>query len=180
MLDALDWRRLRRRPGQGSTSSCRLLAELSEARSAFVVVAFFVVKFAFLEIEKDRSQRHDPGNTSRRRKQTKAEAEKLPSEYKKQLADARSEANRIIEEARQQAEQVRKDIDRQGREGRRGRASRGPRSRSRPSTAGHHVGAPDHDRGAVDRARREGRGSHHRCVKRKRDLVDAYIARSRA
>ena len=30
--------------------------------------------------------------------------------YKEQLADARSEANRMIEEARQQAEQVRKDM----------------------------------------------------------------------
>ena len=41
---------------------------------------------------------------------SKAEAQGQLDEYKKQLAEARSEANRIIEEARQSAEQVRKDL----------------------------------------------------------------------
>lgn len=42
---------------------------------------------------------------------SKASAQRELDEYRAQLADARSEANRIIEEARQQADQVRKDIE---------------------------------------------------------------------
>lgn len=41
---------------------------------------------------------------------SKAEAQGQLDEYKKQLAEARSEGNQIIEEARQSAEQVRKDL----------------------------------------------------------------------
>ncbi|HYP22195.1 MAG TPA: F0F1 ATP synthase subunit B [Actinomycetota bacterium] len=40
---------------------------------------------------------------------SKASAQTELEQYRAQLADARSEANRIIEEARQQADQVRKD-----------------------------------------------------------------------
>jgi F-type H+-transporting ATPase subunit b len=40
----------------------------------------------------------------------KTEAQQQQEEYKKQIADARGEANRIIEEARQSDEQVRKDL----------------------------------------------------------------------
>jgi F-type H+-transporting ATPase subunit b len=40
----------------------------------------------------------------------KADAEQSRRNYEEQIADARSEANRIIEEARQSAEQVRKDL----------------------------------------------------------------------
>ena len=40
----------------------------------------------------------------------KAEAEQAKRNYEEQIADARSEANRIIEEARQSAESVRKDL----------------------------------------------------------------------
>jgi F-type H+-transporting ATPase subunit b len=42
---------------------------------------------------------------------SKASAQRELEEYRAQLADARSESNRIIEEARQQADQVRKDIE---------------------------------------------------------------------
>ncbi|HEY8339623.1 MAG TPA: F0F1 ATP synthase subunit B [Egibacteraceae bacterium] len=40
----------------------------------------------------------------------RVEAEKLRRQYEEQLADARSEANRIVEAAREQAERVRADI----------------------------------------------------------------------
>lgn len=42
--------------------------------------------------------------------QTKAEAESLLEDYRKQLADARGEANRIVEEARSTAETLRSEI----------------------------------------------------------------------
>ncbi|HYO60883.1 MAG TPA: F0F1 ATP synthase subunit B [Actinomycetota bacterium] len=42
---------------------------------------------------------------------SKADAQRELEEYRAQLADARGEANRIIEEARQQADQVRRDIE---------------------------------------------------------------------
>lgn len=40
----------------------------------------------------------------------KTEAETILSDYQRQLADAKSESNRIIEEARQTADQLRKDL----------------------------------------------------------------------
>lgn len=40
----------------------------------------------------------------------KADARRSQEQYESQIADARGEANRIIEEARQSAEQVRKDL----------------------------------------------------------------------
>jgi F-type H+-transporting ATPase subunit b len=40
----------------------------------------------------------------------KADAQRAQKDYESQIADARGEANRIIEEARQSAEQVRKDL----------------------------------------------------------------------
>lgn len=40
----------------------------------------------------------------------KTEAEGVLAEYQRQLADARSEATRVVDEARQQAEQVRRDL----------------------------------------------------------------------
>jgi F-type H+-transporting ATPase subunit b len=44
------------------------------------------------------------------------EAEQILRDYQAQLADARNEGNRIIEEARQAAEQVRKDLVRKAEE----------------------------------------------------------------
>ena len=46
----------------------------------------------------------------RRRRPTRGEAEKLQEEYRTQLAGARDEANRIIEEARATADQLRRDL----------------------------------------------------------------------
>jgi F-type H+-transporting ATPase subunit b len=40
----------------------------------------------------------------------KTDAESILSEYQHQLADAKNEANRIIEEARQTADQLRRDL----------------------------------------------------------------------
>ena len=59
------------------------------------------------------------GATSTRPSTAKAEAEQILAEYQRQLADARNEADRIIEEARQTADALRRDLD-----------ARGPRPRS--------------------------------------------------
>ena len=45
-----------------------------------------------------------------RAEQAKAEAEGVLADYRRQLAEARNEAGRIIEEARQAADQVRRDL----------------------------------------------------------------------
>jgi F-type H+-transporting ATPase subunit b len=41
---------------------------------------------------------------------TKAEAQRILEEYQRQLADAKNESARIIDEARQTAEQMRRDL----------------------------------------------------------------------
>ena len=86
-------------------------AELIWGAVAFFFVALFLMRVAFPKIREAVKTREEKiqGDLEEAEK-SKTEAQKELEEYKKQLAEARSEANRIIEEARQQAEQVRKDI----------------------------------------------------------------------
>lgn len=86
-------------------------AELIGGALAFLIVAFLLGKFAWPRIEKTVRERESTvRNSLEEAEKTKNEAQKMLSDYKEQLADARSESNRMIEEARQQAEQVRKDM----------------------------------------------------------------------
>jgi F-type H+-transporting ATPase subunit b len=86
-------------------------AELVWGVICFVVVWWFLTKKAFPAIRKAVEDREAQIQTDLEdAERAKAEARAEQEGYKKQLADARGEANRIIEEARQQAEQVRKDI----------------------------------------------------------------------
>jgi F-type H+-transporting ATPase subunit b len=86
-------------------------AELIWGFICFAVVAFVLIKFAFPKLREavEAREKKIQGDLESA-EETKAEAQKQLDDYKKQLAEARSEANRIIEEARQSAEQVRKDI----------------------------------------------------------------------
>ena len=85
--------------------------ELVWGTACFVIVAFVLMKFAFPAIRKTVEAREEKiRGDLESAESAKSEAQSQLDEYKKQLADARSEANRIIEEARQAAEQVRKDI----------------------------------------------------------------------
>jgi F-type H+-transporting ATPase subunit b len=86
-------------------------AELVWGAICFAVVAFLLIKFAFPRIKEtiEARERAIQGSHEEAEK-ARDEAKALLDDYKKQLAEARSEANRIIEEGRQSAEQVRKDL----------------------------------------------------------------------
>src|SRR5436305_8835478 len=78
---------------------------------AFLVVLFFMWKFAYPAVKKtmnDRTERIRSNLDSAERVRT--EAETILEDYQRQLNDARSEANRIIEEARQTADSPRRDL----------------------------------------------------------------------
>jgi F-type H+-transporting ATPase subunit b len=85
--------------------------ELIWGAVAFLLVLFVLNKFAFPALKKaveEREQKIQSDLEAAERAKQEAEAEK--KQYQEQIANARAEANRIIEEARQQAEQVRKDL----------------------------------------------------------------------
>jgi F-type H+-transporting ATPase subunit b len=76
----------------------------------FLVVFFFLAKFGLPQIKKamnDRTEkiRNDIASAESQRE----EADQVLAEYRAQLNDARSEAGRIIEEARQAADQIKRD-----------------------------------------------------------------------
>lgn len=78
---------------------------------AFVVVFAVLVKFAFPPLTQMLRQRTDKiQGDLEKAEQARAEAEGRLVEYRQQLAGAREEANRIIEEARRTADQLRKDL----------------------------------------------------------------------
>ena len=86
-------------------------SELIAGIIAFAIVFFFVWKWALPAINKTLDQRQAAiqGQMEEAEK-AKAEAESLLGDYRAQLADSKAEGNRIIEEARATAEQVRSDI----------------------------------------------------------------------
>jgi F-type H+-transporting ATPase subunit b len=78
---------------------------------SFAVLFFVMWKFAYPAVNKlmqDRTERIR-SNIDEAQK-VRDEAEQILSDYQRQLADARNESNRIIEEARQAAEQLRHDM----------------------------------------------------------------------
>jgi F-type H+-transporting ATPase subunit b len=86
-------------------------AELVWGIICFAVVAFLLIKFAFPRIRETIEARERAIQGSHEEaERARDEAKALLDDYKKQLAEARSESNRIIEEGRQSAEQVRKDL----------------------------------------------------------------------
>ncbi len=85
--------------------------ELIWGAVAFAIVLFVLNRFAFPKLreavearEKQIQSDLEAADRSRR------EAEQQKRQYESQIADARGEANRIVEEARQQAEEVRRDL----------------------------------------------------------------------
>jgi F-type H+-transporting ATPase subunit b len=77
----------------------------------FLVLLALLAKFAFKPIAEalDRRGRTIKASLDDAEK-SRAEAKKLMEDYQKQLADARAEANKVIEEARQLGEKVRKEV----------------------------------------------------------------------
>jgi F-type H+-transporting ATPase subunit b len=86
-------------------------AELVYAALAFFILLALMWKFAFPAVQKAME-----GRTQRIRdnldeaERTKAEAQRILEEYQRQLADAKNESARIIDEARSTAEQMRRDL----------------------------------------------------------------------
>jgi F-type H+-transporting ATPase subunit b len=78
---------------------------------SFLVLLLLMWKFAFPALKSGmdaRAQRIRDNLDEAER--TKAEAQRILEDYQRQLADAKNESARIIEEARQTAEQLRRDL----------------------------------------------------------------------
>lgn len=84
--------------------------ELIAGIIAFAIVFFFIWRYAVPAINRALEQRQAAiSGQIQDAEKAKAEAESLLADYKAHLAEARAEANRIVEEARSDAEQVRAD-----------------------------------------------------------------------
>jgi F-type H+-transporting ATPase subunit b len=78
---------------------------------AFAVLCFVLIKFVFPQMEKTFQARVDAIEGGLKRAETaQAEANQLLEQYKTQLAEARTEAARIRDEARADAEGIRQDV----------------------------------------------------------------------
>lgn len=87
------------------------VAELIWGVVAFAVVAYVLMKFAWPSIRSAVEERQKQIQSDlEAAENAKNDAQRSLEEYKQQLGEARAEANRIIEEARASAEEVRKDI----------------------------------------------------------------------
>ncbi len=79
---------------------------------AFLVVFFVLAKYGYPPVKKmmdDRSERIR--SDLARSEEARTESEDVLARYEAQLADAKGEAARIIEEARQQADVLRRDLE---------------------------------------------------------------------
>jgi F-type H+-transporting ATPase subunit b len=86
-------------------------AELIAGIIAFAVVFFFVWKWAWPAINRSLETRQQAiSGQLKEAETTKIEAQSLLDDYRSQLAEAKGEANRIVEEARARAETVRSDL----------------------------------------------------------------------
>lgn len=85
--------------------------ELVGGALAFAVVFLILRKFAWPAIQKALDERQKQIQSDlEAAENAKTEASTMLEDYKKQLGEARAEANRIIEEARGSAESVRKEL----------------------------------------------------------------------
>jgi F-type H+-transporting ATPase subunit b len=78
---------------------------------SFVVLFVIMQKFAFPAVQKSMQARTERIRSNLdEAERVKGEAQSILDDYQRQLADARNESNRIIEEARQTADQLRQDL----------------------------------------------------------------------
>lgn len=85
--------------------------EILWAAIAFVIVFGLLAKFAFPAIKKGLQDREDKiRGDLEHAESVREQADTELANYQRQLADSRNEGGRIIEEARQSAEHVRKDL----------------------------------------------------------------------
>ena len=102
----------------GSVDDCQeapnqLLPETNEiiwGAFGFLVVFFFMWKFGYPAMKKSLNDRTERIRSDLNAAESqRAEADKLLADYRSQLADARNESARIIEEARQSADALKRD-----------------------------------------------------------------------
>jgi F-type H+-transporting ATPase subunit b len=87
------------------------LGELLVGLFAFAVLFFFTWKWVIPRFKQVLEERKDKiQGEMERAESTRTEADKLLEEYRTQLAGARGDADRIIEEARATADQLRRDL----------------------------------------------------------------------
>jgi F-type H+-transporting ATPase subunit b len=87
------------------------VGELIVGLIAFAVLFFFTWKWVIPQFKKVLEERREKiQGEMERAEATRKEADKLQEEYRTQLAGARDEANRLIEEARGTADQLRRDL----------------------------------------------------------------------
>lgn len=78
---------------------------------AFAIVFLLMWKFAFPPVKKGMEARTERiRDTLDSAEKAKTDAQAVLDEYQRQLADAKNESNRIIEEARQTADALRRDL----------------------------------------------------------------------
>jgi len=99
---------------EGGSNTSLVLPETSELIAgiiAFAIVFFFVWRWAMPTITATLEKRRQAitGQMEEAEK-AKREAESLLSDYRAQLAEAKTEGSRLIEEARQSADQMKADI----------------------------------------------------------------------
>ena len=86
-------------------------AEIAWGLVWFVILLAVLWKFAFPAVNNMMHNRTERiRNNIDEAQKVRDEAEQILTDYQRQLADARNESNRIIEEARQAAEQLRHDM----------------------------------------------------------------------
>ena len=87
------------------------MAELVFGGLAFLIVFGVLAKFAFPALNKMLAQRTEKiQGEMEKAEAARTDADRLLAEYRQQLAGARDEANRIIDEARKTADGLRKDL----------------------------------------------------------------------
>jgi F-type H+-transporting ATPase subunit b len=86
-------------------------AELIAAAVAFAIIFFFFWKWVLPSVNKMLEERRTQiQGQLESAEQTRQQAEQELADYRAQLANAREEGNRIIEEARKTADQLRRDV----------------------------------------------------------------------
>ncbi len=81
---------------------------------SFGILFFLIAKFAFPAVKKGLDARADKiRNSLDEAERTRDEANGILEQYRSQLADAKNESARIIEEARQAADKLRQDLKKQ-------------------------------------------------------------------
>src|SRR4249920_1339517 len=85
--------------------------ELIVGAVAFAIIFFFMWKWVFPRVNALLEERREKiQGELEKAETTRVEADKLLADYRAQLANARDEANRIIEESRHTADQLRVDL----------------------------------------------------------------------